>query len=349
MNSINNSPTLPFVSVVMPVRNEDNFLYRSLSAVLSQDYPSDRLQIIVADGISSDGTQAVINQFLSTHPNLILTNNPGLIVPTGLNKALKVASGEIIVRVDGHTIIAPDYVSQCVSTLQRSGADNVGGRMTANGQGAFAEAVAVATSSPFGVGGARFHYSKREELVDTVYMGAWWKKIFEKIGLFDEELVHNQDDEFNYRLLEKGGKILLNPEIKSVYSVRRTPSALWQQYFQYGYWKVRVLQKHFHQMRLRQFIPPIFVASLLLASGLALITPAGFYLLILIFGSYLIANLFASMMEGLKTAKRHILWLPIVYLILHLSYGSGFLVGMIRFANRWGDKKGKVPELLLGE
>ena len=145
--------------------------------------------------------------------NIKIIDNPGLIVPTGFNAAIRAANGEILIRIDGHTTIAPDYVSQCVETLQRTGADNVGGRMNANGTTPFGRTVALSTSSPFGVGGARFHYSDQEEWVDTVYMGAWPSRVFEQIGGFDEELVRDQDDEFNYRLRENGGRILLNPKI----------------------------------------------------------------------------------------------------------------------------------------
>ena len=196
-------------------------------------------------------------------------------MPTGLNLALAAAEGEIIVRVDGHTNIEADYVRWCVEALERTGATNVGGRMDAVGRGRFGEAVAAATSSPFGVGGARFHYSNTEEWADTVYMGAWPRWVFEEIGLFDEELVRDQDDEFNYRLREHGGRILLSPKIKSVYSNRSNPLALWKQYFQYGFWKVRVLQKHPKQMRPRQFAPPLFALCLCLCLCLTVIFPCG--------------------------------------------------------------------------
>ena len=253
----------------------------------------------------------------------------------------------MIVRVDGHTLIAADYVSRCVEALQTSGADNVGGRMNPVGQGAFAEAVVLATSSPFGVGGARFHYSEKEEWVDTVYMGAWSRRVFEEIGLFDEELVRDQDDEFNYRLREHGGKILLSPKIKSKYTVRSTPKALWKQYFQYGYWKVRVLQKHPRQMRPRQFVPPAFAAALIGSVLLSVILRWGWVILLAVAGSYLLANLAASAITASKSGWKHLLLLPVVYAILHLSYGLGFLIGLVKFANRWRDKEGKVPKFFL--
>ncbi|MEW6716789.1 MAG: glycosyltransferase family 2 protein [Chloroflexota bacterium] len=370
----------PFVSLLLPIRNEARYIQRCLNAVLAQDYPPDRLEILIADGMSTDGTRDIIQQVIKKHnkiirehsshslqkkntfPNIQLIDNPQQIVPTGLNLGLQHARGEIIIRVDGHTVIAPDYVRQCVDALARSGADNVGGRMNAVGENAFGRAVALATSSPFGVGGARFHYSDKEEWGDTVYMGAWPRSVFDAIGPFDEELVRDQDDEFNYRLRAAGGKILLSPRIKSEYTVRGAPRALWRQYFQYGYWKVRVLQKHPRQMRPRQFIPPLFVLALLLS---LLLAPFPIHNLqftinhsqltihpsLLIPSLYLLATLTASLYTTIRptttrptTIRLAIIGLlPLTYAILHLSYGLGFLVGLVKFWNRWGDKRGKTP------
>jgi glycosyltransferase involved in cell wall biosynthesis len=334
---------LPTVSVLMPIRNEAGHIQRSLEAVLQQEYPAEQMEVLVADGMSDDGTRQIVSSYQADHPNLRLIDNPGRIVPTGLNAALREARGEVIIRVDGHTIIAPDYARQCVDALQRTSADNAGGRMNAIGQGAFGEAVALATSSPFGVGGARFHYSEQEEWVDTVYMGAWPRRVFDEIGLFDEEMVRNQDDEFNYRLSSQGGRILLSPDIKSVYTVRGSPARLWKQYFQYGYWKVRVLQKHPRQMRLRQFAPPAFAAGLLAALLLAPVTFVGRWLLAGIAVAYGLANLSASLITVAHKGWKHLILLPLVYAILHLSYGLGFLAGLVKFAGRWGDQLGKVP------
>ncbi len=193
--------SLPLVSVIMPIRNEADFIERSLGAVLNQDYPHDRMEVLVADGMSTDSTRTLVAQIAErTRIPVTIIDNHAQIVPTGFNAALRVARGDVIVRVDGHTFIAADYVRSCVRLLLQHNADNVGGKMDARAENAFGKAVAAATSSPFGVGGARFHYADQEEYVDTVYMGAWLRETFDRVGGFDEELVRNQDDEFNYRL-----------------------------------------------------------------------------------------------------------------------------------------------------
>jgi glycosyltransferase involved in cell wall biosynthesis len=327
------------VSIIIPIRNEEAYIRQCLSAVFNQiNVDGIDLEIIVADGLSTDNTRAIVKDFQHEHPNLILIDNPGKIVPTGINKAIKISQGDIIVRIDGHTTIAPDYIFQCVAALKSTDADNVGGRMDAEGATLFGQAVSIATSTPFGVGDSRFHYSTEEDWVDSVYMGAWRKEVFHKIGLFDEELVRNQDDEFNYRLRKHGGKILLSPKIKSKYTVRSTLKALWKQYYQYGFWKVRVLQKHPKQMSVRQFIPPLFVSSLIISLLASLLLPYVWLLFGLFFGYYLLVNLAVSGLTASRNGWHHLFRLPFVFPILHISYGLGFLVGLLKFANRWGEK-----------
>jgi succinoglycan biosynthesis protein ExoA len=339
------SDKLVSVSVIMPIRNEANFIGASLHAVLMQQYPHALLEVLIADGQSDDGTCQVIARLAEAHPNvrLAVIENPGRIVPTGFSLALAEARGDVIVRVDGHTIVAPDYVFECVAALQRSGADNVGGRMEAVGQNRFGEAVALATSTPFGVGGGRFHYSEREEWVDTVYMGAWPRQVFDRIGQFDEEQVRNQDDEFNYRLLERNGRILLSPKIRSRYYTRSTLGSLWRQYYQYGYWKVRVMQKHPGQMRPRQFVPALFVATLLLTLGLAPFATIGRWGAVLALCSYAAANAVASALAVRPASWRLVPLVAVAFTILHVSYGLGFLVGLVRFWNRWRDRGAGAP------
>ncbi len=325
----------PSVSVIMPIRNEVDFIEHSLGAVLTQDYPADRLEILVVDGMSDDGTREKAHQMLADQCNAHLLNNPYHIVPTALNIGLAQARGDVIVRVDAHTIIASDYVSRCVETLAETGMDCVGGLMRAAGQTPWGEAVALATSHPFGVGGSRFHYAAKAQEVDTVYMGAWPRRLFEQVGRFDEEMVRNQDDEFNYRVRAAGGRVWLDPRIRSTYYTRSRLRALWQQYFQYGYWKVRVFQKVPGSAQIRHGMPPVFVAAvvggLLMALGIPMLRPIYAGGLIL----YVMANLIVSASLAGRTGWRHLLRLPLAFVTLHLAYGLGFWAGIMRFGPPW--------------
>ncbi|HVG31084.1 MAG TPA: glycosyltransferase family 2 protein [Pyrinomonadaceae bacterium] len=334
--------TRPFVSVIMPVRDEAAFIARSLVAVLAQDYPPGRVEVIVADGMSTDGTREIAETFQSQHARLRVVDNPGRIAPTGLNAALRVARGDVIVRVDGHCEIAPDYVRRCVEWLAREQVEGVGGPIETVGQTFAARAIAAAMSSSFGVGGSAFRTVKdRRMLVDSVAFPAYTRRAIERAGLFDEELVRNQDDEYNYRLRSLGGRLLLAPEIRSRYYSRGTLRSLRRQYFQYGYWKVRVMQKHPRQMRARQFAPPLFAAALLISVLLSPFFVAARLALAAIACAYVAANLCASALTARKTGRRLFPLLPATFATLHLAYGFGFLAGLVKFRNRWRDRRGQ--------
>ncbi len=335
----------PFVTVIMPIRNEARVIANTLGRVLAQDYPADCMEVLVVDGISDDGTRQIVWDLRQQkHSNLYLLDNPGKIVPTGMNIALRQAKGEIIIRVDGHCMIAPDYVRKCMEHIQNDGVAGVGGSMESIGETSVAKAIAIGMSSPFGVGNSAFRtVSGETKLVDTVPFPAYTRNIIERVGLYDEELVRNQDDEYNYRIREMGSKILLAEDIHSTYFSRTSIKSLWRQYYQYGYWKVRVLQKHPRQMSLRQFVPPAFVLALLVSVLVALL-PVIHLLGLLVPLLYLIANLSASVITSAKRGWKYLPLLPIVFVILHLSYGFGFLVGLVMFRNRWNDKVGKVPQ-----
>jgi succinoglycan biosynthesis protein ExoA len=326
---------LPFVSVLMPVRNEVDHIERSLGAVLAQDYPPDKVEILVIDGMSTDGTRETVLRFKAGRCALHLVDNPRKSAPSALNIGVHKCIGEVVLRVDGHTIIEPEYIRQCVAVLRRTGASNVGGMMQAAGLTEFGKAVAVVTSSRFGIGGAKFHYLKEEAIVDTVYMGAWPRSVFERIGLFDEEMVRNQDDEFNFRLRAKGGKIILSPSIRSTYFNRSTPIGLMRQYFQYGFWKIRVLQKHPRQMRVYHFAPVALVFGLFLSLDASIFVHKYFIvfasLLVLYAGAGLASVTRLSGLSGLRQRVFAMSAAP----MMHLSYGSGFLVGAIYFAHKW--------------
>jgi len=371
----------PFVSIIIPIRNEADYIERALNAVLSQVYPPEKKEILIMDGMSSDNTRAIIENIVRQHdltvakfsdsidqqqtgtskPIIELLDNPKQIVPTALNIALRKARGEIIIRVDGHCEIASDYVRICVQKLHgHEDIVGVGGPIETIGETYVAETIAIAMSSVFGVGGSAFRVIKdRAILVDSIAFPAYKRDIIDKAGLFDEELVRNQDDEYNYRIRKMGGKLLLVPEIRSRYYSRASLRKLWRQYYQYGFWKVRVLQKHPRQMSIRQFAPPLFVLSLVFSisfgSILAYLSPHSSLFLTpdtwnmipvvfcLIPGAYVLANLAASVYTSSRRGWRYLPLLPVVYAILHVSYGLGFLVGLVLFLHRWNDKQGRVP------
>ncbi len=319
----------------MPIRNEGDFIARSLGSVLAQDYPKECLEILVVDGRSEDNTRTIVENIIQAHPShkIYLIDNPRYIVPTGLNIGIQQARGDIIIRVDGHCEIPSDYVSRCVKLLEETRADNVGGLQYAEGQNLMSRAIAFATSSPFGVGGAKFHYASQPAWVDTVYLGAYRREVFSRIGGFDEELVRNQDDEFNFRLVQAGGKIWLDPAIKVKYYSRSNFYKLWRQYFQYGLYKVRVIQKRRALPSWRHVVPAGFVVGLLFTNFLALATGNALWSLASS-GPYALANVMASIWTARKN-WRTLPLLPLAYLILHLSYGTGFLWGLWRWRHNW--------------
>lgn len=336
---------LPFVSIIMPIRNESAHIERSLRAVLTQDYPCDLLEVLIADGNSSDDTRAKIAQISQSFPDfwVIVVDNPDQYMPMGFNRALRHARGDVVIMLGGHTEISLDYVKQCVQLLQETSAFCVGGAMETVAIGLASEAITIGMSSMFGVGGVAFRTMPDKVMeVDTSVFAAYRREVFHQIGGLDEEMIRNQDDEFNYRLRAHGGKILFSPAIRSRYYSRDNLSSLWRQYFQYGYWKVRVLQKHPMQMSPRQFMPPLFVLALLASLGFAL--SANFRLLALLIPLlYGATNLLASLWTASQRGWKYLWLLPMVFAILHLSYGLGFLVGLVKFWNRWGDNTGRVP------
>lgn len=330
----------------MPVRNEAEFIHRSLCAVLAQEYPLELMEIIVVDGLSTDHTRAIVATLAARHPrhSLRLISNPAGIVPTALNLALKQARGEVILRVDGHCQISLQHVRRCVQLLARGDWAGVGGPLTTVGETRVAQAIALAQSSRFGVGDAGFRtVHDRAMLADTIPFPAYSRAALQRAGLYDEELVRDQDDEYNYRLRGLGAHLLLDPGLRSRYYSRSSLASLWRQYYQYGFWKVRVLQKHPRQMRLRQFVPAALVVALVMTIALAVFYPWEWALALLVGGSYLLANLAAGCWTASRRGWRHLPLLPPAFATLHLSYGLGFLLGLVKFWKRWPDRQGCVP------
>ncbi len=319
---------LPFVTVVMPIRNEEAFIARSLGAVLAQDYPPDKVEVLIADGMSDDHTAEVIHS-LPNSERVRIIPNPDRIQAAGLNLAMKQARGEYVIRVDGHTIIAPDYVRCCVEALQATGAHNVGGPMDPVGLTPMGKAIAAAGKSPFAVPSA-FHVSQTAQFTDTVYMGAWPKQVLDAVGYFDSGYAINEDYELNVRIRQAGGQIYLSPDIRCAYYGRQTLGALTRQYYRYGKGKVATLRKHPGSLKSRHLVAPLFVAGLAVGCLLSLIFPWARVLWLAGIVAYAAAALLFSYRIASKTDMRLLWRLPLVFAAMHLTWGAGFWVGLAR-------------------
>lgn len=325
------------VSVIAPCRNEAAQIDAFCDAVAAQRLPPGvALQVLVADGRSDDGTRERLAARIAGDARFELVDNPGRIVSCGLNAALAQARGEVIVRMDLHTVYAEDYIAQCLAALARSGADNVGGPWRALGQGGWQRAIAAAFQSRWGAGGARSRDLAFEGEVDTVYLGCWPRASFERFGGFDEALVRNQDDEHNLRIRLGGGRVWQSAAIQSHYTPRDSLAALWRQWLQYGYWKPFVMKKHGQPAALRHLLPGAFVAALVLAGGAAL---AGWaWPLALLAGSYALALGGLSLAIAADAGWRGAWRLPLVLAAQQLAYGGGSLIGAY---DVWRHRRGR--------
>ncbi|MCJ7490895.1 MAG: glycosyltransferase family 2 protein [Dehalococcoidia bacterium] len=322
--------TEPLVSVLVPMRNEERYIEACLRSLAGQDYPHDRFEVLVIDGASTDRSRDLAQQFtLADDFDVRILDNPAQKTAPGLNVGLEAARGEVIVRVDAHAEVAPDFLSQSIAALRETDADAVGGPIESIAEGLVGEAIALAMSSPFGVGNAAFRYSQEPQYTDTVAFAAYRRDVFERIGGFAEDIDYGEDDEFNYRLGDAGGKIFLTPAIRSVYHTRSSLPALFRQYRAYGRAKVQVLRRHPAQARLRQFVPASFVGVL---GGLSLASPIVRPLrraLPLVMGLYLLAALAASLRIASRHGWRYAPVLPLALACLHVSYGLGFLESLL--------------------
>lgn len=324
---------LPRVSIVLPCRNEAKYIARCLDTLLATTYPHDRLELLVMDGASEDKTREIVLQYAERYPWIRLLDNPRRIVPAALNAGIRAATGELVVRVDAHALYPPDYLRRLVDALIANGADNVGGpvivlpaRRTATGR-----AIAIALAHPFGVGNSWFRIgSAQPRWVDTVAYGCWRRDLFDKVGLFDEELVRDQDEEFNYRTTAQGGRVLLVPEAVSYYYARPSPRLAGRMLYQYGYFKPLVALKVGRIATVRQLAPPLFVLALILGAALA---PFSFVArmvwlgMLLSYGAALLTCMASAVRaHGLRAAAA----LLFVFPVLHVSYGWGYLHGLWR-------------------
>jgi glycosyltransferase involved in cell wall biosynthesis len=325
----------PFVSILVPCYNEERFIKTLLENILQQDYPVNDLEIIMIDGNSTDKTRDIISEYASRHPNITLLDNPGRYVPFALNSGIRQAKGEVIIRMDAHSEYPANYVSRLVYYLFELEADNVGGTWITLPADSRMKSLAIARSlsSPFGIGNAEYRLNvKKIRRVDTVPFGCYHKSIFEKIGMFDEELLRNQDIEFNGRILKNGGTIYLVPDVNMIYYSRDSVKKILKMFFQYSMFRPLVNKKLKMTLQLRQFIPPIWVIFLLSTligsffskvSGLALLSGLGLYL---------VCDLFFSVQSAVDEKKWGLMmYLPWIYFFLHISYGCGYIIGIIKF------------------
>lgn len=319
------------LSVICPIYNEEKHIAACLDSILRQDFPKEELEVLMVDGMSTDRTREIVQQYTEQYPFIFLLDNPKRIVPTGLNIGIQVAQGEVIIRLDAHAIYPDNYFSVLVEKLFALNADNVGGlcRTLPAKDTPVCEAIAAALSSPFGMGDSHFRIGTNKEMqVDTVPFGCFRREVFDKIGYFDEELVRNQDDEFNGRIIKFGGHIYLIPSIVIDYYGRDSIGKVSKMFYQYGLFKPLVNKKLGNPATVRQFFPFFFVLGLIIGFPLCFVNLFFriLYIAVLAFYIFLAAYFSIRQTKGL----RRILLLMVTFFVIHVSYGWGYLRGMIK-------------------
>ena len=316
----------------MPVLNEENYLAPAIKAILAQNYDGN-VRIILALGPSTDQTDAIAAELKSQDQRISTVQNPSGRTPDGLNAAIAITTESIIVRVDAHSELSPNYLTIAVETLARTGADNVGGVMAAKGVTLFEQAVATAMTSKFGVGSAPFHVGGVEGPVETVYLGVFRRSALERVGGYDPSFTRAQDWEMNHRIRSTGGIVWFNPELQVTYRPRSNFRTLVKQYFQYGQWRRKVMRQHPETTRsisaLRYFAPPLAVLGIILGSLLGFI---GGYLTAfpLVFWGFLapvgyVAVVLIATISLARKAGRATPHIPLVLALMQISWGIGFL------------------------
>jgi succinoglycan biosynthesis protein ExoA len=331
--------SLPQVSVLIPCLNEERTIERVLEALRRQSFPAGQMEVIVADGRSTDGTRKKIEAYAGAHPGWALrwVDNPGRSAPAGLNAALREARGEIILRMDAHAIPDPDYVEQCVRALEHSGCEGVGGGIVIQpgGSGVVARAIAAAVANPFATGGVRYRSGGKEGEVDTVPFAAFRRDVFRRVGEFNEQVPVNEDYEFNYRVRAAGGRLFFTPKIRSRYIARGELGALARQYYFYGHQKAVMLSFHPKSVRPRQLIPAFFAPSLVILSAGAFLLPPLAIILGLELAVY--AAVSAAFAGREAAARKEAALLPalmLVFFCIHAAWGAGFWIGAARSLGR---------------
>ncbi len=338
------------ISIIIPCRNEKNFIGMCLDSIIANDFPKDSVEVFVVDGISEDGTRDIIMDYAQKYPFIRLLDNPEKVTPVAMNRGIKEANGDYIMVLSSHSKVNNNFIKANVESLEENTADCVGGiliTLPAN-DNLLAQVIAFVLSNPFGVGNSYFRIGfKDPKYVDTVPFGCYKKEVFRKIGLFDEDLVRNQDDEFNFRLNKNGGKVLLTPNIVSYYHARDSLLKLWKMYYQYGYFKPLVAKKLNAVLTWRQLTPACFIGSLITSIILSLIVQQLIWLPFLIMLLYLVTNLAFSFSIALNKGLKYIFLLPVAFATLHFSYGIGYLKGILDFIILNKNKHKKIEDVPL--
>ncbi|HRK91496.1 MAG TPA: glycosyltransferase family 2 protein [Anaerolineales bacterium] len=321
---------LPFVSIIIPCYNEEATIHKLLEALRAQTYPLAQMEVVISDGFSTDGTRDVIAGFKKQNTDLSVrvVDNKAKTIPSGVNQAIRESSGEILIRLDAHSMPIPEYVARCVEAHQAGKGDNVGGvwEIRPGADTWVAESISFAAAHPLGVGDAMYRLNAKAGAVDTVPFGSFRRELIQKIGAFDESLLANEDYEFNTRVREAGGTVWLDPAIRSVYFSRSTFGKLAGQYWRYGFWKFKMLKRYPHTLRWRQALPPVFVLALLTLIVLSLGLAVARVLLVLQLFVYFFVLGLAGLRLAMKTRKGFLFWgLPFAIATMHIAWGMGFL------------------------
>lgn len=299
-----------------------------------QTFPRAEMEVVIADGMSTDGTRTAISAFQREFPDLEVrvVENVKRSIPSGVNRAIEAARGEIIVRFDGHSQPYPDYVANCIAAHLAGRGDNVGGvwEIRPGAETWMAESIAAAAAHPLGVGDALYRHARQAAEVDTVPFGSFRRALLDRVGYFDESLLTNEDYEFNARIRKHGGKIWLDPAIRSVYFARATLLELIRQYWRYGFWKWHMLRRYPNTLRWRQALPPLFVISLIVLTALSTFSPGARLLWLAELILYFAVLILAGLQAAIRQRKAYfVLGLPISIFAMHVSWGSGFLWSML--------------------
>jgi glycosyltransferase involved in cell wall biosynthesis len=322
------------LSVICPIYNEEKYIAKCIESIVQQDYPKDKLEILFVDGMSTDHTREIIEQYTKEYPYIRIIDNPDKVVPHAMNRGIMASTGDVIIRLDAHAVYPTYYFSKLIKGLHQHQADNVGAqcRTLPVNQSTTSIAIAEALASSFGVGNAMFRIGITRDIeTDTVPFGCFRRDVFEKVGLYDTELIRNQDDELNARIINHGGKIVLLAGLEFDYYARDSYAKLFKMYYQYGLYKPLVNKKLGSPATLRQFIPPVFVMGLVLGAILSICIP----IIGLLYGAVILIYLAAGMILGIKMAKKHhsavlALAMPFTFFVLHFSYGVGYIHGIIK-------------------